>query len=90
MRELEMKVGEKEKGEKMEVMQLERDIAVLSNVVMLAENLMKKGNEEIDVILHGKVLNRKALTTANNKVTLGRKRKEELEKELQLRGVKTF
>ena len=43
MRELEMIVGEKEKGEKMDkVMQLERDIAVLSNGVALAENLMKE------------------------------------------------
>ena len=50
---------------------------------MLSENLVKEGNEEIDTIVHDKVLNRQALATANNKVTLGRKRKEESEKELQ-------
>ena len=39
-----------------QITQLERDIGVLNNVIMLSENLMKEGNEEIDTILHGNLL----------------------------------
>ena len=65
------------------ISQLERDIALLQNGLKLSEDMVREGNEEMDKLLRGKILNRDALATANNKVTIGRKRKEELEKELQ-------
>lgn len=62
---------------------IESQIGLLQSGVRMSEKLAKEGQEEMKKLLMKKVLDREALTQANEKVTAGMKRKEELSTEIK-------
>ena len=82
-RVIEMKAAAADENKKIgDLQQIERDIGLLQNGLKMTEDIIKEGNAEINELLRKKVLDRDALSKANNKVSAGCKRKDELSIEI--------
>ena len=62
---------------------MDNDLDMIKSGIEISENLIKDSNGDLESLLTERILNRDALTKAHRKISMGIKRKSELEISLE-------